>query len=142
MDFSRVNSEDKEDKDSGSVLIDYKNAFILNAKEGDLLNLVKCLHEAMVWVPMKIEEVSNKRTYYPVTIMDANNVMAFPMFSNEEQFAGQYDESQIQMVNVSVLDCIEYYKNSKECKKLVLDAFTVPFELSDDLSNFILGMSN
>lgn len=141
MSLMQVNSVDNI-KDSDNSLVAYKKAFIENTTESDLINLIKCLRNSMVWVPMKIDEDSSKRTYFPVTILDANNVMAFPMFSNEEQFANQYDASEIQMMQVSVLDCIEYYKKSSECKKLVLDAFTLPFELSDELSDFILGMKN
>lgn len=129
----------KEDLSDGTILEDFKNKFIESTGKEDFVNLVCCLHDSDVWVPMRVGEENGKKVYYPLTLVNEENMMGFPMFSNPPQFKGHYDnlDYEFEMVHISVLACIDYLNDDSECEFLVLDAFTNHLEINKDLANLI-----
>lgn len=143
----------------GKTLVALKKIFLEDQTEDNLFNLVCCLHDSTVKVPVhvemsdevkaKVEESIRKGEeevrfdggveYFPVTLQNDEGESAMGIFSNEEEIGDHYAEDKdIILMDIPVPDCIEFFKETEELKVMVLDAFSMPLVISKELADLIL----
>ncbi|MCR4790190.1 MAG: SseB family protein [Treponemataceae bacterium] len=150
-----VKKPSPQDLADGSILMELKMQFIKNSDSDSLLQLLCCLHDSTVFVPMnlimsKSDERAltqnpfaaipdNKVKYSPELIESEEGENALPMFSNKSQVPKDFLEN-LALIPVRVLDCINYVRQSEKIDHLALDPFTdsikIPMELAQVIESF------
>lgn len=151
-----------EDLADGKILVELKNRFFENQTEENLYNLAWCLHESIVKVPMHMElsdEAKEKLEktiqegneeitfddgvkYFPMTLQNEEGQTALGIYSNEDELGDHYSEDdEVAIVDLPVLDCIQFFEETEEISVIVLDAFTESLVISKELAGLITSMN-
>lgn len=149
---------DKETLKSGRELLYLKHEFLSNRCKETLFQLLSCLRDSNVIVPVNItmsdfdkEQFINARQGDVLTtsddirckpdILKNGDNFFFPMFSNEEQIPEEYDNN-FSKVILPVLQCISMAKSYENVCGIVIDAFTEPLVLGYEIADLIFEFEN
>lgn len=140
--------------EDGSVLLNLKNLFVQEKTDDNLYMVLGCLSRASVLVPMNADMSEADRQQLaeaqPGDTLQSSGSMHFrsdilqspsgafylPVFSNESQIPEGY-RSKFTFVSLPVLRCIEALDQAPKLSGIILDAFTVPMEITRDLTKVI-----
>lgn len=134
---------DFEKENAGKILMSVKNMYLKDKTKESFLNLVGCLLDSKVLIPMHVENDENdEKKCYPMILSNDDNESAYPIFSNEEQLEGHYEEPDCEVYEIPVTLAIEIIKEDKETKGLILDPFTTPFLIESELMELLLDIAS
>lgn len=139
----------KKGLESGKVLLFLKERFLSNPTREFLLQFFDCLTDSKVYVPMNA--VINKSTEDKLKCIQKGDtfkldkeirmkpdwlkkegVLYFPIFCNVEEATEEYSKSFL-WINLTIKECLNFVDGNKQCKGIVLDAFTNSMEIKDEL---------
>lgn len=138
LDDSGIRRPTQEELADGKILIAAKEAFLNNQGKDAFVNLLGCLSDSKILIPMHIEkdeEGNNK--FFPMILTNADGQNAYPIFSNEDQLGGQYQKDDCEVYEIPVPLAVEILKEDKEIAGLILDPFTTPFLIDQKLADLI-----
>lgn len=152
---SRPTAEELAD---GKILLQLKHNFLEDRRAENFVQIVCCLRDSTVTVPMHVEipeELKGKITqeilegkeeseyredlkYFPMTVTNDAEEVSMAVFSNEEEIRGFYSQGEdCVFEEISMLDCIEFFNGLDDCEQIVLDPFTEPLIITKDLASLI-----
>ena len=143
--------EPKKDLENGKVLNELIKRFVDEPKGENLYPVLLCLIDSDVQVPMnmviseedmkKMENsnvgdelsLSNEVRMRPDWLQNPNtNKLYFPIFSTIEDATEEYS-SNFSWINMDIDTCINFVEDNEECSGLILNAFTTPIVIEDDI---------
>ena len=148
----------KEELENGKVLNELIDRFMISKDVDDLEAIFLCLIDSSISVPIdsnmkkkdmkELEKIKNKDDYTnkkPIVIKpdwlkaSGEEKVLLPIFSNEKEAPKEYRESFL-WISLTLEDCIKMVDENKNCKGMVLNAFTNPIEIKGDYYNALKTM--
>lgn len=128
----------KEDLADGKILLELKHNYLNNPSKENFVSLVCCLHDSEVLIPMHIEknEVGDTQ-YFPMLAQNDAGDSAIPIFSNEDQLAGNYQDDTCEIYGIPVTLCADILQQDPDIKTIILDPFTESYIIDQDLAKVI-----
>ena len=140
----------KEDKlKDGEVLNVLIERFMISKSPDDLEAIFLCLIDSNISVPIdsnmkkrdikeleKIKEDDNYTNKKSIVIKpdwlkpSGEDKVLLPIFSNEKEAQKEYRDGFL-WITLTLDDCIKMVDENKNCKGIVLNAFTTPIEIKD-----------
>ena len=134
---------DKEDESEKTFLIKAKEKYLKKDSKKNFINLIGCLMVSKVLMPMHVEkDEAGEEKFFPMLLSDNNEETAYPIFSNEEQLNGHYQEDDCEIYEIPISVAIEIIKDDNETLGLILDPFTKPFLIDKDIEELITQLEN
>ena len=141
----------KEDLKDGKILNELIKRFLNEPKGENLYSIYLCLIDSDLQVPMNItmseedkEAFKNSKAGDTVTIKQdlrlkpdllknpKNNKLYLPIFSTIKDATEECSKN-FSWINMDIDTCINFVDNNKDCSGLILNAFTTPIIIEDDL---------
>ena len=148
----------KEELENGKVLNELIDRFMISKDVDDLEAIFLCLIDSSISVPIdsnmkkkdmkELEKITNKDDYTnkkPIVIKpdwlkaSVEEKVLLPIFSNEKEAPKEYREGFL-WISLTLEDCIKMVDENKNCKGMVLNAFTNPIEIKGDYYNALKTM--
>ena len=148
----------KEELENGKVLNELIDRFMISKDVDDLEAIFLCLIDSSISVPIdsnmkkkdmkELEKIKNQDDYTnkkPIVIKpdwlkaSGEEKVLLPIFSNEKEAPKEYRESFL-WISLTLEDCIKMVDENKNCKGMVLNAFTNPIEIKGDYYNALKTM--
>lgn len=150
---------DKETLKDGKVLRALRDRFLNNPKIENLGPLFACMIDSDLYVPVNLsisdedarvfknskagDEISLKNSMklkpdWLKCELDSDELF-FPVFSSIEEATEDYRKN-FSWINLSLDDCIKFARSNVKCIGIVLDAFTKPYAITDDLLDALENM--
>lgn len=123
----------KETLENGEILVYLKKEFLKNQTEDNLIPLMSCLHDSVVWIPM--HPPKNNASNPKPDILQNGQSFYLPVFSQEQQIGDSY-KTNFNLVKRPFLTCIQQARNV-HADGLVLDPFTEHLIVSFDIAEII-----
>lgn len=138
---------------SGNVLRYLVKLFNDNGTEENFISVLRCLRDSKVWVPcsMKMSDADSQKfsgasvgdvvqstndiSLTPDILANGDNLF-FPTFSGIEQMGEEYS-SRFSKIELHFLDCISMAREKEGLSGIVLDAFTQPIIIAEEIFSFI-----
>lgn len=115
-------------ENAGKLLLSAKDLYMKEKTKDSFVNLVGCLMNSKVLMPMHVEKDEEGRDKcFPMIISNDAGETAYPIFSNEDQIGDNYQEDDCEVYDIQVPLAIEIIKEDKNTLGLILDPFTTPF---------------
>ena len=146
--MSRTSKEVLKD---GKVLNELIQRFIKEPTGENLYSVLLCLIDSDLYVPMNMnisiediellknskvgEEISlnNDLRFKPDWLKNPNNnKLYFPIFSTVKDATEEYSKN-FSWINLDIDTCINLADSNNECSGLILNAFTTPIIIEDDI---------
>lgn len=140
----------EKELENGKVLNELIDRFMISKDVNDLEAIFLCLIDSTISVPIdsnmkkkdleilnKIkedEDYTNKKSIVikPDWLKAAGEEkVLLPIFSNEKEAPKEYKDSFL-WISLTLEDCIKMVDENKNCKGIVLNAFTNPIEIKGD----------
>jgi len=140
----------EKELENGKVLNELIDRFMISKDVNDLEAIFLCLIDSTISVPIdsnmkkkdleilnKIkedEDYTNKKSIVikPDWLKAAGEEkVLLPIFSNEKEAPEEYKDSFL-WISLTLEDCIKMVDENKNCKGIVLNAFTNPIEIKGD----------
>ncbi len=154
LDNKRPSAEELAD---GKILISLKEKFLEKNSEQNFTQLVCCLHDSVVRVPVTVDfsaeeknkmqedfskgiskvEIGRDFKFCPKLLKNDKGEYAFAVFSNKAEIGDNYKDFDCYFIELSFLECVELAKGMGDCSVLVLDAFTKSFVITMELADII-----
>lgn len=128
-----------DEANPGTILLQFKKTFFENQTKENFFNLLCCLHDSDIFVPVK---VSPDGQTFPIMITNDQGENAFPVFSTIEEAGNEYDsEEDINFVTLQMLVCFTFVSDLEGCSGIVLDPFTQPLVINKELQEYISSIN-
>ncbi len=141
MEFLEDDFIDPEELADGKVLLYLKNRFRSNTIRENVIPMLGCLRDSVVFVPLKESPRGTLpgRRPQPDLLAAPDGGRFLPVFSQREQIPPDYAESFV-IAPMNAMDCLSLAHAEENVLGLVLDAFTeqviLPFEIADAMEDF------
>lgn len=130
-------------ENAGKLLLSAKDLYMKEKTKDSFVNLVGCLMNSKVLMPMHVEKDEEGRDKcFPMIISNDAGETAYPIFSNEDQIGDNYQEDDCEVYDIQVPLAIEIIKEDKNTLGLILDPFTTPFLIDKELSDLMIQLQN
>lgn len=135
--------------EDGKVLQYLKLKYIDNQCEETGIPFFRCLIDSNLWIPMYVandpfseETLKNLKVGDVIQADDPVRLRAdylkngddlfFPMFSAQEEAPEEY-RNRFSWLPMSIDQCIDFAEGKEDCDGIVLDAFSSPFIIKDEI---------
>ena len=136
---------DPKELEDGKVLLYLKHRFCDNAVRENLIPLLGCMRDSVLFVPFHpagetpVPASPVPYRMVPDILKDPSGNGFLPVFSQVQQLPPDYAE-QFSITPLKAMDCLALAHQTEGVAGLVLDAFTEqvtrPFEIADALEDF------
>jgi len=142
----------------GRILTELVERHYVDPTHESLYAILKCLRGSMVLVPaqMKMSDRDAQNRPDVATLQPGDVIVCedevrmkidilknsdgteffFPVFSNIEQMPVEY-AVQFTLLNISFIQCVDYALSMEHVKKMVLNAFTKPVVIQENLLEYV-----
>ena len=124
----------KEDLQDGEILMELKLAFLDDMVEQKLLDVLQCLRDSTVLVPMN-------PGMQPALVQTPNGDRYLPMFSREDQIPADYAAT-VTIHKMEAVKCVGLAHKLNNVVGLVLDGFTKQVNLAFEVADIIPKMDS
>lgn len=133
---SEIRRPTPEELEDGKMLVTLKQRFFSDPKEETYFPFLMCLADSVLLVPTVFEG----ENIFAKTLTKEDGETGFPVFSNYEQaeFGDQEVLKGAQLVPVPFMECITLSKTIENCNTIVLDPFSQPFAINDEICQTVL----
>lgn len=124
----------KEDLADGEILMELKLTFLEDLKEDHLIDVLQCLRDSTVLVPMN-------PGMQPALVETPDGTRYLPMFSRYDQVPENYGRT-VTLHEMEAVKCVGMAHSLTNVAGLVLDGFTKQVNLAFDVADIIPKMDS
>ncbi len=129
---------------SGAVLRELIRRYRENSTSENLANVLYCLRDSDVYIPANVIKNDNNGSevslQYP--LLRSGEAYYFPVFTSISEMSESYQDS-FTKIRRSFLEAIEIANSyGDELEAIVVDGFSAPFEVGNDLYQLITSLES